>query len=253
MKSVFITGGSTGIGRAAVKKFVQENCAVTFMDLNTEAAAELCAELNSEQVQFVRGDTKIHADIRRAAQAAGERFGGIDVVFCNAGIHHPNTVLNITDEELDLIIHTNIYGTVNTLRTCVPMLIERGGGAVVINASDQVFIGKAHSFAYGLTKGALGQITKSLSVDLGPYHIRVNAICPGTIATPLVDRIFEQGSAQTHRSVEDYWQEENALFARGRAGTAEEVAELVYFLASDKADFCTGGLYPIDGGLSAGL
>ncbi len=252
IKTVFITGGSTGIGRAAVCKFIAEGWNVGFMDCNADAAAELSAELNSDKLLFVPGDIKKHTDIKNAVAKTAATFGQINSLFSNAGIHHANTVLDITDEELDLIIHTNIYGTVNALRTCVPYLIEAGGGSIVLNASDQVFVGKAHSFIYGLTKGALGQITKSLSIDLGPYNIRVNAVCPGTIHTPLVDNLFDKFSAQTHKSIEEYWKEENALFARSSVGTPEEVAELVYFLASDKAGFCTGGHYLIDGGLVAG-
>ena len=140
----------------------------------------------------------------------------------------------------------------NTLREAIPHIIEAGGGSVVINCSDQWFVGKAHSFAYGLTKGALGQITRSLSVDLGPEGVRVNAICPGTIHTPLVDNLFEKSSLRDNRPVEELWKEENSLYARGSVGTPDEVAELVYFLASEKSSFCTGGHYLIDGGLVAG-
>ena len=94
-------------------------------------------------------------------------------------------------------------------------------------------------------------MTRSLAIDLGPKNIRVNAICPGTIHTPLVDRLFEKFSAIDGKSIEQYWEEENALFARGEAGKPEEVANLVYFLASDQSSFCTGGHYLIDGGLVA--
>lgn len=123
---------------------------------------------------------------------------------------------------------------------------------MVINASDQATTGKRNSFAYGLTKGALGQITKSLSLDLLPEGVRVNAICPGTIRTPLVDNLFRRIASQTGESVNDLWESENADYARGRAGEPAEVAELVFFLATDASSFCSGGLYLIDGGLSAG-
>lgn len=102
-----------------------------------------------------------------------------------------------------------------------------------------------------MTKGALGQITRSLSIDLGPKNIRVNAVCAGTIHTPLVDTLFDKFARVEGKSIEEYWKDENALYARGKAGEPEEVAELVYFLASDKASFCTGGHYLIDGGLAA--
>lgn len=222
------------------------------MDINKEAAAALIAEVNQpERLLFTEGNTRNRADIHRAVEATVQTFGSLNSVIANAGIHRSNTLLDITDEELDLMIQTNIYGTVNTLREAVPHLIEAGGGTVVINASDQWFVGKAHSFAYGLTKGALGQITRSLSIDLGPKNIRVNAVCAGTIHTPLVDNLFQKFAEINHCSIDDYWREENALYARGSVGKPEEVAEMIYFLASDASSFCTGGHYLVDGGLVA--
>lgn len=222
------------------------------MDINDSAAVALVQNIDApDRLLFVKGSTCNRSDIHEAVAATVRRFGSIDSVFANAGIHRSNTLLDISDEELDLMVRTNIYGTVNTLREAVPELVKAGKGSVVINVSDQWFVGKAHSFAYGLTKGALGQITRSLSIDLGPMNIRVNAVCPGTIATPLVDNIFEKYSRQNGCSVDDCWREENALFARGSVGTPEEVAELVYFLASDASSFCTGGHYLADGGLVA--
>ena len=251
-KTVFITGGSTGIGAASVKKFIQQGWKVGFMDINKEAATALIAEVNQpERLLFTEGNTRNRADIHRAVEATVQAFGSLNSVIANAGIHRSNTLLDITDEELDLMIQTNIYGTVNTLREAVPHLIEAGGGTVVINASDQWFVGKAHSFAYGLTKGALGQITRSLSIDLGPKNIRVNAVCAGTIHTPLVDNLFQKFAEVNHCSIDDYWREENALYARGSVGKPEEVAEMIYFLASDASSFCTGGHYLVDGGLVA--
>lgn len=251
-KTIFLTGGATGIGAASVKKFADEGWNVGFMDLNVAESEKLVETLDAPgQVVFVEGNTRHRADIRAAVEATIGKFGGIDSVFANAGIHRRNTLLDISDEELDLVIQTNIYGTVNTLREAVPHLIKRGGGSVVINASDQWFVGKAHSFAYGLTKGALGQITRSLSIDLGKYGVRVNAVCAGTIHTPLVDNLFEKFAETDNKTIEQYWEEENALYARGRVGTPQEVAEMVFFLASDKSSFCTGGHYLIDGGLVA--
>lgn len=129
----------------------------------------------------------------------------------------------------------------------MPKIVESGGGSVVIMASDQSTVGKAHSFAYGLTKGALGQMAKSLAIDLAPKNIRVNAVCPSTIATPLVDGVFER-CVSRGADLRELWDEENAIFLRGSVGRPEEVAAMVCFLASDEAGFCTGGLYPVDGG-----
>lgn len=252
MKTIFITGGATGIGEASVRKFLEEGWNVGFMDVNAAQAIRNVENLNlPDRLLFVEGDTRKRDDLACAVNAVVDKFGGIDSVFANAGIHRRNTILDISDEELDLMIETNIYGTVNTLRETIPHLIKAGGGSVVINASDQWFVGKPHSFAYGLTKGALGQITRSLAIDLGEYGIRVNAVCAGTIHTPLVDNLFEKFSKIENKPVAEYWEEENALYSRGRVGTPEEVAELVFFLASDKSSFCTGGHYLIDGGLVA--
>lgn len=251
MKTIFITGGATGIGAATVARMLSEGWNVGFMDINAEAVQNIVAADTTGRLLFTEGNTRSRADIHRAVEATVARFGSLHSVFANAGIHRRDALLDISDEELDLVIDTNIYGTVNTLREAVPRIIEAGGGSVVINCSDQWFVGKAHSFAYGLTKGALGQITRSLSVDLGPYNIRVNAICPGTIRTPLVDNIFDRYAAVDGKTVDECWAEENALFARGSAGTPEEVAALVWFLASDQSTFCTGGHYLIDGGLTA--
>ena len=241
MKTVFITGGASGIGAAAVRKFHAEGWNVAFMDIDAARGGELAASLaDSDRVLFAAGSTTVRSDIRRAVAAAIEKFGRLD------------NVLDISDEELKLMIDTNIYGTVDTLREAVPEIIKAGGGTVVINASDQWFVGKAHSFAYGLTKGALGQITRSLSIDLGKYNIRVNAVFAGTIHTPLVDNLFDRFSKAENKPVEEYWAEENALYARGSVGRPEEVAEMMYFLASDASSFCTGGHYLVDGGLVAG-
>lgn len=241
-KTIFITGGASGIGAATVNKFLDEGWNVLFTDIQSPAVV-------SEGACFVQADSSDKAAMEHASQVAVDKFGGIDALFCNSGIHRRNTILDISQEELDLVIRTNIYGTTYTLQAVLPHIIARGGGAVVLNSSDQFFVGKAHSFAYGMTKGAIGQIARSLAIDLGPHNIRVNAICPGTIHTPLVDNLFAKFSEQDHKTIEQYWEEENALFARGSAGTPEEVAEMVYFLISDKASFCTGGHYLIDGGL----
>ncbi|MDE5786612.1 MAG: SDR family oxidoreductase [Duncaniella sp.] len=252
-KTIFITGGATGIGAATVKLFAARDWNVAFMDINRREALALCESIGqADRVLFTEGDTRSRSDIEAAVNAAVERWGGLDSTFANAGIHRRNTLLDITDEELDLMMDINIRGTVNTLRAAVPRIIASGGGTVVINVSDQWYIGKPHSFGYGLTKGALGQITRSLALDLGPEGVRVNAVCAGTVRTPLVDNLFKKYEAEGRGSAARYWEEENALYMRGRAGEPDEIARLVYFLASDESSFCTGGHFLADGGLVAG-
>lgn len=247
-KTVFITGGSTGIGNACVRKFHDCGWHVAFMDVNVADGEKTAAQL--ENVLFLSGDTRNRSDVERAVERAGETFGKIDAIVANAGIHRCNTLLDISDEELDMMIDVNIRGTVNTLRAAVPHLAR--GGSVVINASDQCYVGKANSFGYGLTKGAIGQIARSLAIDLGPRGIRVNAVCAGTIRTPLTESLFQKFADITHGGNADaYWEAEAAQYPLGRVGEAHEVAELVFFLAGDAASFMTGGLYLVDGGFVA--
>ena len=153
-KTVFITGGSTGIGAASVRKFAQCGWNVTFMDINVGDGQAVAQETGA---LFVEGNTRNREDLDKAVAAAIEKYGELDCVVANAGIHRCNTMLTISEEELDLMIDTNIKGTVRTLQAAVPSILRKGGGSVVINASDQSYIGKANSFGYGLTKGALGK------------------------------------------------------------------------------------------------
>ncbi|EAI8740332.1 SDR family oxidoreductase, partial [Campylobacter coli] len=128
-----ITGGSTGIGNACVHKFHNEGYKVAFMDINQEEGQKIANNL--KDVLFIAGDTKNKEDIKNAVARAVEKFGNFDVISLNAGIHRCNTILDISDEELDLIIQTNIYGYVNTMRIAIPHM-KKEGGSIVINASD---------------------------------------------------------------------------------------------------------------------
>lgn len=252
-ESIFITGGASGMGAACARLFLERGWRVAVYDLqDSEGLQELRERFGEERLAFFRGDTRDRGALEQAASEAEKRFGGLGSVFAGAGVHHSDTVLSVTDEDLHRLIDINIVGTINTLRATLPHIIASGGGSAVLNASDQSFIGKPHSFAYGLTKGAIGQMCKGMALDLAPKGVRVNAICPGTIRTPMVDAIFERCSASGAGSIEDLWAGEAALFPLGRVGQPEEVAKLVYFLASDDSSFTTGSLYPIDGGITAG-
>ena len=249
-RCVFVSGGAKGIGRACVELFASRGWQVAFMDVDADAGRELAGSLAPLPVIFLRGSTCSRQDVESAIAEAAANFGGLGCVVANAGIHRSDTILDVSPEQLRQVVDTNIFGTINTMQAALPAIIVSGGGSAVIVASDQSTVGKAHSFSYGLTKGALGQMARQTAIDMAPHGIRVNAVCPSTIATPLVDDVFARSGASPD-AIAAMWEEENALFLRGSCGQPAEVASMVFFLASEEAGFCTGGLYPVDGGYTA--
>lgn len=253
-KTVFITGGASGIGAAAVRRFAAEGWRVTFMDIHPKEARDLLASVDSPQpVCFVEGSTLSRADIEAALELAADDAGGVDAVFANAGIHRRNSLIDIEDDELAELISTNILGTVNTIQAAIPYLANaHDGSAIVISAADKSSIARSGNFGYAITQGALAQMTRSAAVDLAHLGIRVNAVCPAAIDTPMLKRSLASTAARRKDINPDKLRrEEDALYLRRKIGSPDEVAAMVFFLASPDAAFCTGGLYPIDGGLSA--
>jgi len=251
-RTVFITGAGSGIGLAAARRFLRAGWNVAALDVSGERLKESFPEGDTGPLLLKAGDTRDGQALAVTADAIVKRFGSIGAVFANAGIHQVSTLETITDADLDTIIGVNIKGTINTLRAALPHLRDAGGGAMVINASDQALIGKRSSLGYGLTKGALGQMTKSLALDLAEFGIRVNAVCPGTIRTRLGEEAFKEFTRNfPDFDVDKALKQEADLYPVKRIGEPEEVASLVYFLASDEAGFITGSLYSVDGGLTA--
>jgi NAD(P)-dependent dehydrogenase (short-subunit alcohol dehydrogenase family) len=151
-------------------------------------------------------------------------------------------------EQLEILVSTNLLGTFYLLKTVIPVMKLQRKGSVVLMGSDQAFVGKGSSAVYGMTKGAIGQLTKSTAIDYAPFNIRVNCICPGTIQSPLLDKAVQQFVAKTGEETAAVYTSLDKVQPMGRIGQPEEIAKTVLFLLSDDSSFTTGSLFAVDGG-----
>ncbi|QOL27031.1 SDR family oxidoreductase [Thalassotalea sp. LPB0316] len=238
-KVCIVTGGSSGIGRSIVEKFLAKNYRVFNLDITPSDIGEFCA-CNITNVNEV--DTVIKTI---AASYA------IDVLVSNAGIHFSANIENTSEADLDKVFNINVKGAYAAIKAVLPSMKQANNGAIILMSSDQALVGKRNSFAYNLSKSALASMAKTTALDYAQFNIRANAVCPGTIETPLYHKAIDNYCKTSGADKSDVHQEEAALQPLGRLGQPEEVAELVYFLSSDKARFITGSLQVIDGGYTA--
>nr|WP_321825150.1 SDR family oxidoreductase [Alteromonas macleodii] len=239
-----VTGGSLGIGFAVCKLFSQNGYQVINLDIRDFEQALPNAIWKPCDVSVVR-------NIEAAVNEVISSYQRIDALVCNAGIHVSATIEDTDEALLDKVLNLNVKGAYGAIKSCLPSMKEQGSGAIVVMGSDQSFIGKRNSFAYGVSKGALASMAKTTALDYAPYNIRVNAVCPGTIETPLFHNAIDNYVARSGADKSEVVAEEAAAQPIGRLGQPEDVAELTYFLCSNKASFITGSLYAVDGGYTA--
>jgi NAD(P)-dependent dehydrogenase (short-subunit alcohol dehydrogenase family) len=238
-----ITGGSTGIGHATKLLLRERGCTVYNLDREESSDDPLA--------HFIRCDMRDRSAIRSAIAQVQQQEGHIDALFANAGKHHVATLETTEDAVFDELVEVNIRGVFVTLQAVIPIMKARGRGSIVIMGSDQCFVGKGASAVYGMTKGAVGQLTKSTAIDLAPYNIRVNCICPGSIDTPLLHRAVDQFTRATGKSRSEVMSMVEHAQPIARLGRPEEIANAVAFMLSDEASFMTGALMSVDGGYAA--
>lgn len=239
-----VTGGSLGIGFAVCKLFSQNGYQVINLDIRDFEQALPNAIWKPCDVSVVR-------NIEAAVNEVISSYQRIDALVCNAGIHVSATIEDTGEALLDKVLNLNVKGAYGAIKSCLPTMKEQGSGAIVVMGSDQSFIGKRNSFAYGVSKGALASMAKTTALDYAPHNIRVNAVCPGTIETPLFHNAIDNYVARSGADKNEVVAEEAAAQPIGRLGQPEDVAELTYFLCSNKASFITGSLYAVDGGYTA--
>ena len=239
-----VTGGSLGIGFAICKLFSENGYQVINLDIRDFEQAV-------PNATWKPCDVSVVSNVEAAIDEVIAAYQRIDALVCNAGIHVSATIEDTDEALLDKVLSLNVKGAYGAIKSCLPTMKEQRSGAIVVMGSDQSFVGKRNSFAYGVSKGALASIAKTTALDYAPYNIRVNAVCPGTIETPLFHNAIDNYVARSGADKNEVVAEEAAAQPIGRLGQPEDVAELTYFLCSDKASFITGSLYAVDGGYTA--
>jgi len=248
-KVALITGGTSGIGSATAVRFAGEGAAVVITGRNPERGEQVVQDIvaNGGEALFIRSDVRNAEDCRQAVAQTLERFGKIDVLFNNAGVFHPKSVTDCTEEEWDETIDSSLKGAFLMSKYVLPSMIEQGSGSIIHTSSGWGILGGDKAAAYCAAKGGLIVMAKAMAIDHGPDGIRVNCVCPGDVLTPMLT----DDAAKRGLSWDDYaaGAAERPL---GRIGTAEDIANAVLFLASDESSFVTGDALVVDGGGVAG-
>lgn len=250
---VAIVTGTTGIGKAIARRLACGGAHVLACGIDNAANAELRSEAAPANfsIEVQHCDVSSAEDAEAAVAKCIQSFGGLDILINAAAIHPYGTVTELDLETWNRCLSVNVTGIFLFARLSVPEMKKRGGGAIVNVASVQGHACQRGVAAYVASKGAILSLTRALALDYADDGIRVNSISPGSVATPMLELAARTFSPEL--SINDVFKRFGEAHPLGRVGTPEEVAELAAFLASDKAAFCTGADYLVDGGLLAGL
>ena len=241
-KIAIVTGGSRGIGRAIVERFLAEGARVATTS-QREPPTPFHAD---ERLLWLRADVSNAQDVERLFAAAADRFGGIDILVNNAGLQLERTIEQTSEAEWDRVMAVNLKSVFLCSRAAIPALRRRGGGAIVNIGSYDGFVADPNLAAYCASKGGVHALTRAIAVDHGKDGIRCNAICPGWIETDMLEAYYWSlpDPAEARRKI-------SAVHPAGRTGKPADIAALALWLASDEAAFVTGQLVTADGGLTA--
>lgn len=241
-KTAVITGAASGIGKAAAIRMAEEGAAVLLCDKNINNGKTVVEHIqaNGGDALFMETDVTDEDSVQQSLQYAKNQWGTIDILFNNAGVGSQEKKLHeIAAEEWNQVIDTNLKGVFFGIKHAAPLMMEQKKGTIINTSSVLGFKGKKRTGPYNAAKGGLVTLTKNAALEYGRYGIRVNAIGPGVIDTPIVD---------DWRRDEKKWSIISSANALGRIGQPKEVAEAVLFLASDEASFITGETLMVDGG-----
>jgi NAD(P)-dependent dehydrogenase (short-subunit alcohol dehydrogenase family) len=248
-KRALITGGASGIGRATALLFASEGARIAIADLNEDGGCDVVRQIRTSgaQATFIHCDVSQAVDCERAVKETIEVFGGLDILFNNAGIIRRTDVLHITEEEWDRVMTVNIKSVFLMSRYAIPTMIMGGGGVIINTGSGWGLVGGRNAVSYCASKAAVVNMTRAMALDHGAQNIRVNCVCPGDTNTPMLRDEAQQLGRQA-----EVFLREAADRPLQRIGTPEEIAQAVLYLASDAASYITGTALVVDGGGLAG-
>jgi NAD(P)-dependent dehydrogenase (short-subunit alcohol dehydrogenase family) len=256
-----ITGAGSGIGRAAARLFAEAGARVGITDIDHDALAVTAALLPAEVAVSVTGDIVDPATIDELTTAAAERFGRVDVLFNNVGILIMKSLLDTTPDDFDRLMHVNCLSYLLAMQRVVPQMRRSGGGSVINVSSVGGLVALPNVSAYCPSKSAVIGLTRAAAAEFAP-DVRVNAICPGGVSTPMSDAHLESFAAPATRGAtppnppEENWREAATRLLTGRQllkryARPEEIANVAVFLASERASFMTGAVVPVEAGHTA--
>jgi len=249
-KTAIVTGGAGGIGRATALLFAREGAAVNVVDLNEECGGAVVREIldSGGRAIFEHADVTCAADCRRVVERTLKEYGGVQVLFNNAGIIRRASVVELSEEDWDRTMEVNVKSVFLMCREVIPIMAKAGGGSIVNTASGWGLAGGARASSYCASKGAVVLLTKAMAIDHGGEKIRVNCVCPGDTDTAML-----RSEARQLGEAEERFLAEGARRPLGRVGTPEEIAQAALYLASDESSFVTGASLVVEGGGLAGL
>lgn len=252
-KTAIVTGAGSGLGAAAATRFAAEGATVLCADLSAESASAVAAEIEAAggSASAIAVDVAAAEDNERMAAAALERHGGIDVLYANAGIPGEGRAGEVDAAAWERTIAVNLTGTFLSAHAVLPAMVEGGGGCILNQASVAGLVALPALAPYSAAKGGVIALTRQMALDYADAGVRVNAICPGTVPTPLVRAAYERRTeGDPGSSAEEAMAASTARVPLGRLGSAADVAGVAAFLAGDEGAWITGAVYTVDGGMT---
>ena len=244
-KVAIVTGAGSGIGRATAIRFAEEGALVTCVDIDRGSVETVAGEIGGSAFA-VAADVSVSADVLAYTDATVTRWGGLHVVFNNAGVNLPGVFHEASDEVVDRTLNVNVKGCIYGCRYAIPHMLRGGGGSLINTSSVNGLVAEPFLAIYATSKGAIIMLSKGIALDYAKQGIRCNAIAPGWVDTPV-----NYAHAEMLGGLEAVYADIDSFQPIGRPGEPREIANVALFLASDESSFMTGSVVVADGGMTA--